>query len=796
MRKLPVSLFVALFSFGHLWGQLNMRLLSNISYPGAEGNDIWGYVAPDGTEYALMGLTSGISIVSLADPENAREVAFVEGAHSIWRDIKTYGHFAYVTADQPGTKEGLLIINLADLPNRVTVSRWRYVFAEGDTLFTCHNLYIDEYGIAYLAGCNYNRGGVIFADVASQPGQPAFAGLGPAIYAHDVYVRNNIMYTSDILQGQLSIYDVARKSEIRLLGATPTPYRFTHNAWLSDDGKTIFTTDERANAPTTAFDISRLDNIRELDQYRPAATLGRGVIPHNVHVRENWLAISHYTDGVRMVDATRPNNLVEVGYYDTYPGPDGGFRGAWGVYPNLPSGTILVSDINSGLYVLSFDYVRAAYLEGRVSARGSNAAIPNVTVRIVSAQANIAQTDPGGDYRAGLAAGGTYEVIFSHPEYRTLRANATLVNGELTILDVQLTPKDLYRVSGHAVSAANGLAVPQAQVLVTNDDFTYMAIADENGRFSLDQVFEGYYDIYAGAWGFLHRKLESVRIENSASLTITLQKGYQDDFLFDLGWIATGDARRGHWERGIPDGVRSSVGFTSPPADVPDDYGEECYVTGNGGGNPRNDDVSDGTVILSSPPMDLSGYQAPVISYYLWFFNGLGSTPPDDELLVFLTNGVDTVLLERVTESRSAWRERSLIPIEGLIELNDNMRVIFHTSDFAETPHVVEAAVDAFLVEQSTPRREPASPATHLRVFPNPFDQQVWVEYELRDGAGAGAMLQIFNLLGQEVERIPLNDRAGTISAGHKLAPGAYALRIVVGKQGGPALRIIKQATP
>ncbi|MEZ5332523.1 MAG: hypothetical protein R2991_10830 [Thermoanaerobaculia bacterium] len=42
-----------------------------------------------------------------------------------------------------------------------------------------------------------------------------------------------------------------------------------------------------------------------------------------------------------------------VGWFDTHPEDDErAFTGAWGVHSALPSGTILVSDIERGLFVL------------------------------------------------------------------------------------------------------------------------------------------------------------------------------------------------------------------------------------------------------------------------------------------------------------------------------------------------------------------------------------------------------------------------------------------------------------
>ncbi|MCH8980762.1 hypothetical protein IH922_01945, partial [candidate division KSB1 bacterium] len=68
---------------------------------------------------------------------------------------------------------------------------------------------------------------------------------------------------------------------------------------------------------------------------------------HNAHIKGNHAYISHYESGLRIVDLSDPKNMNEVGFYDT--------RDLWGVFPFLPSGKILISDIEDGLYVVRFD---------------------------------------------------------------------------------------------------------------------------------------------------------------------------------------------------------------------------------------------------------------------------------------------------------------------------------------------------------------------------------------------------------------------------------------------------------
>ena len=49
-----------------------------------------------------------------------------------------------------------------------------------------------------------------------------------------------------------------------------------------------------------------------------------------------------------------PSNPFLAGFYDTEPNPSAPYswHGAWGVYPLLPSGNVLVSDTKNGLFVL------------------------------------------------------------------------------------------------------------------------------------------------------------------------------------------------------------------------------------------------------------------------------------------------------------------------------------------------------------------------------------------------------------------------------------------------------------
>ena len=75
---------------------------------------------------------------------------------------------------------------------------------------------------------------------------------------------------------------------------------------------------------------------------------------HNLYVRGRFMYQSNYVAGLRVIDISDRENPVEVGYFDTVPWGenDPGFAGSWSNYPFFESGTIVVSSIKEGLFLL------------------------------------------------------------------------------------------------------------------------------------------------------------------------------------------------------------------------------------------------------------------------------------------------------------------------------------------------------------------------------------------------------------------------------------------------------------
>ncbi|NND35419.1 MAG: choice-of-anchor B family protein [Saprospiraceae bacterium] len=433
----------------------NLVLLANPENNCLNGfNDVWGLEHSNGTEYAVVGTRCGTSIYDLANPEMPVLVADVPGAPGVWRDMKNWGDKIYVVADQGSM--GIQVIDLADTSE---VRSWNFNPVSGsDTLKKAHNLFIDAQGLMYVAGSHLNAGGVVIFNINADDSIPPISGFGPPEYAHDVVVNEarEIMLTSDIYVGNFSVHTLDR-NDLMNIGVTTeasqeTGSSFTHNAWTTDDGNIAFVTDEVPGAFVEAYDISDLDDIIFLDKYAPFSTLGSNVTPHNVHVKGNHLIISFYRDGVKIVDISRPANLVEVGGYDTQPGNG---SGCWGAFPFLHSDLVLATDISTGFFVLQPNYsVQACHLEGLVMDELGNM-IDSAYIQVLTYDSVHEYSGSSGNYATGIvdqttlpenpgrSASNTVRVLVSKKGYESKDTMITFLPGMVVNQDFVLQEASL-----------------------------------------------------------------------------------------------------------------------------------------------------------------------------------------------------------------------------------------------------------------------------------------------------------------------------------------------------------------
>ena len=502
MKKYTLLVIIAGFSVAFSNAQnLNLTLASKLSYGNQSLSNICGWVdTADSKEYALVGAENGLSIVDVSNPAAPVEIIQIPGPASTWREIKTVGDYAYVTTED-GTI-GLQIVELTNLPGtNLNVTTWTPVIG-GQTLETIHALHADN-GKVYLYGTNVGNKGAVIIDVSTTPMAPVYLGSYDPRYVHDGFVRNDTLYAGHIYDGECAVVDCSNPASPVILATFETPTKFTHNTWLSADSKTCFTTDENANSFLGAYDLTDLNNIKETDRIQ--TNPGSNSIVHNTHIIQDnnidYAVTSWYTEGITIVDCSRPNNLVQVGNYDTYTGSGTGFNGCWGVYPYLPSGTIVASDISGGLYVFSPTYKRACYLEGIVKDCNTGAPISgvDVTLQVVNPQSNSVtdKTDFLGQYAVGIAEPDTYLVVFSKIGFFTDTDTVILSAGVVKLDTFLLCPLQTFSLMGKIVDNATSVGIPSAHVSIYDNNIKWDTIADANGNFNVPGIFAGSYGIAA-----------------------------------------------------------------------------------------------------------------------------------------------------------------------------------------------------------------------------------------------------------------------------------------------------------
>lgn len=351
---------------------------------GTEVNDNWGWTDPaSGREYALVGRSDGTSFVDVSDPVNPHylgNLPLSDGANpSVWRDIKVYKNHAYVVSDGSGN-HGMQVFDLT----RLRDVRTPQTFTEDahyDKIGSAHNIVIDTAtGYAYAVGVSSGGetcgGGLHMIDIR-QPEKPTFAGCfsdprtGKAGtgYTHDaqclVYNGPDKKYTGhEICIGSnetaISIADVTDKANPKALSWASYPdVAYAHQGWFTTDQRYFFLGDELDEGAgvglagkgtrTMIWDLSDLEDPVLVKQF-----VGPTVATdHNMYVKGNRLYQTNYEAGLRILDISDPTSPREVGHLDTTPDrTTTSMSGTWSNYPFFQSGTIVVSSIGEGLFLV------------------------------------------------------------------------------------------------------------------------------------------------------------------------------------------------------------------------------------------------------------------------------------------------------------------------------------------------------------------------------------------------------------------------------------------------------------
>ena len=348
-------------------------------------NDVWGYVDLNtNTEYALVGLFNGVSVIDLSDAQNPVEVASIAGGNSSHRDIKVYQFFdqvsdrykayAYVSSD---LNQGVEILDLNDLENSLNIVGTHFDTGEA------HNVFISNVDFSTGVALNGTKAYIHLSisptggafDIASltNPIAPTLISSVGNTEGHDIvsFTLNDARAEQcqtdhnpcDIIvnfsgRGKVvEFWDVTNQATpVKISSLSYNNASYPHSGWISKDKQFVFFQDEgdesdfNLNTTMYTIDISDITSPNISNVWRGPTQ----AIDHNGMALGSHYFMSNYSRGLTVLDVSDANNPQHLAYFDTYPNNDNTvFEGAWGVYPFLPSGKILVTDMSNGLFILT-----------------------------------------------------------------------------------------------------------------------------------------------------------------------------------------------------------------------------------------------------------------------------------------------------------------------------------------------------------------------------------------------------------------------------------------------------------
>ncbi len=321
-------------------------------------NEVWGF-AVNGHEYAVLGSTAGTHIFDVTDPTDIFEREFYAGADSgpviIHRDYHDYNGYLYAVSDEG--ESTLQIIDISNLPDEISL-----VYDDDDILERVHNIYIDTTA-AKLYACAAKGGDSAYKAVKiyslEDPVDPKKIGQYGVIgglsfgHVHDAYVENDTAFFNTGGDG-LFVIDFSNDDPelIDYFSAVDYPQAgYNHSGWLTEDKEYYYFADETHGTSMKTIKTNGFESLEVLGTF-DAGKESEFSIPHNQIVHCGFLYVSYYYEGIQIFDLSDPENPENVFEYLTSNiDPRGTYEGAWGVYPFLPSGNIIVSDMQEGLFI-------------------------------------------------------------------------------------------------------------------------------------------------------------------------------------------------------------------------------------------------------------------------------------------------------------------------------------------------------------------------------------------------------------------------------------------------------------
>jgi choice-of-anchor B domain-containing protein len=651
----------------------NVTLFAWVSLPdfgvpgGGNANSCYGYTSPSGREYAIVGLSTGTSFVEITQPGNPVIVAHINGPTSLWRDVRTYSTYCYAVSEGGG---GIQVMNMANIDSGVVTLVGA---VDDDTAHSTHTVAVNA-ASGYLYRSGGGGQGIRIYDLNPNPAVPTRVGTWSDRYSHEVSVFSfttgpaagkEIAYVCGGLNNGYTstgvyVVDVTNHAApVQLQYVTYPNAQYCHQCWPSPDKQLLYVDDELDDQNLGINSVTRVLSLANplAPVYTGTFSNGGTTTDHNQYTEGRRIYQANYRSGLRVKSTSNPGTPtapVEIAYFDTWPEDNTNeFNGLWNNYPYFPSGVVIGSDIEKGLFVWWIG-------------------TPQISISPLAA-------DP-----ATIRPGGGEVLQVQIDEI----APGTLVPGTAR----------LHFDGGSGWGTSN--LVPQGGGL-----FDAVLPATACGQpvryyFTAESTNGIVWSEPEDAPAVLHHTISGAGTNTVVS----------HDFETNPGWTvgsATDNATAGLWTRVDPNGTEAQPENDHTPAS-----GVSCWVTGQGnpGGSASSSDVDGGRTTLVSPTFDLSALQNPVVRYWRWYSNDWRA---DDVLNPGLHVGADTFGISISNNDGASWVPVERVGPSGLETLGGWIFHQFRVDEFvspsaqvklrfvaddAATGSIVEAALDDFQI--------------------------------------------------------------------------------------------------
>ncbi len=604
--------------------------------------DVWG----DG-QYAYLCHfgDAGVDVLDIGDPFHPALITEIRpdfpNQHASSQDVQVGDGLLFIALEADGA-DGVLIVDVRD-PLQPVKKTLVTIPGFADV----HNVFYDN-RILYLANGRTSAVGIVDLTDYNPDNAPAritqalwiLEGVGTS-FIHDITVQNGRLYANAWNSG-LWIYEVPNIRRRRPTLYASTTGMATHSCWPTDNGRFVVTGEERGGGGIKVFEV-----------IPPSPTgTGRLILRNSLVLPGTFSVHNQLIDGHRLYDAWYQAGLVVhdvdpltgaltlLTRYDTSKTDDAGYGGAWGVYPYLGEDKVLVSDIQTGLFVIDVSGNPKLHLAEGLPASVSPFLTTPVSLRVLHAD-------------------------------RLLGADAVALHV--------------------SVSRAAWSDIPM-------QPFSDGTFVGDLPAVPCGSAIEFYFTAQTGDGQTLFEPAQAPMVAYSLASRTNQEAVFPDGFESDAGWTsgAPGDtATGGIWVRGNPIGT-----IAQPENDNPLGAGTLCWFTGQGAirGDSNQNDVDGGTTTLLSPIFDASFPDAE-IGYARWFGTN-GNPAQGDALTVSISSdgGANWIPVETVSQSAAFWTRRSFLAAD-YVEPTSNMRLKFAVSDRG-SDSLVEAAVDDFVLSR------------------------------------------------------------------------------------------------